>query len=156
MIAGMTLGAAGHCKANYKQIKNFMADYYDAYNMYAQDAATIDKMDKYWAPEFKAVQFLPLPQPLEMDLATWKGFMVFVHLNMTETLVVDEMAIDKKKLSVVARLTLYFNDRATGQLILSTNAIAFYNLKVRKKHKIKMTGLKLYFSDPALVMQLSQ
>ncbi|MCP5104311.1 MAG: hypothetical protein GY950_13065 [bacterium] len=133
-----------------------MADYYDAYNMYAQDAPTVNKMDEYWAPEFLATQFLPLPQPLVMDLPTWKGFMVFVHMNFTETLVVDEMAIDTKNSSVVSRLTIFFNDRITGQMVVSTTCIAFYNLKVGKGHKIQMTGLKLYFTNPALVMQLSQ
>jgi hypothetical protein len=132
-----------------------MADYYRDFNLYAQDAATIDLMDEYWAPEFIAILFVPLPQYPVFDLTTWKLFMVGVHLNLIETLTVDELSIDTKKLTVVARLAIDFHDRMTGELVLHVDGIAFYNLKVEKGDKLKMTGLKLYFADPEAVMGLA-
>lgn len=142
-------------KVKRDQVEAFMADYYAAYNLYAQDPQTIDLMDEYWAPEFVAVQYLPLPQYPVMDLITWKNFMVFVHLNITETLVVEEMTIDTVGKSVSVRLAIDFNDRYTGELVLHVDAVAIYNLKLDEDKKLKMTALKLYFADPLAVMALS-
>lgn len=142
-------------KIKHEDVKAYMYEYFSAFNQYAQDAATIDKMDKYWAPEFIAVQYLPLPQYPVMDLVTWKQFMVFVHLNILETLNVDELSIDTENLTVTARLNISFNDRASGALVLNIDALAFYNLKVDKKKNLQITTLRLYFADPYAVMALS-
>ncbi|MCP5048465.1 MAG: hypothetical protein GY940_14945 [bacterium] len=81
--------------------------------------------------------------------------MVFVHLNMTETIHLEEISIDTKNLTVVTRLNIDFNHRVTGELLLNIDTIGFYNLKVGKKNEIQITGLKLYFSDPQALMILS-
>jgi len=145
-------GDTGKKTVNYQKVEQFMAEYYDAYNMYAQDAQTMDLMDEYWAPEFTSIQFLPLPEPLVMDLFTWKNFLVFAHLNMIETLTLKELSIDTKNLSAVTRLSIDFNDRVTGDLMLNVDCVGFYNLKVNKKNKIQITCLKLYFSNPEAMM----
>lgn len=137
---------------NYQKVEQFMAEYYNAYNMYAQDAATIDLMDEYWAPEFTCIQYLPLPEPLVMDLFTWKNFLVFAHLNVLETLTLKELSIDTKNLSVVARLSIDFNDRTTGALLLNVDCVGYYNIKVGKQNDIRITCLKLYFSNPEAMM----
>lgn len=153
----MTFSAFAEKKTvNYKKVEEFMAEYYNAYNLYAQDAATMDLMDEYWAPEFVSMQYLPLPEcPLIMDLPTWKFFLVGAHLNLLETLNLEELSIDTKNLSAVARVNIDFNDRMTGALVLNVDCIAFYNLKVNKKNKIQITGLKLYFADPYALMAIS-
>ena len=157
LVISMTVLPAKTSKrhASYHKVEKFMEDYYNDYNLYAQDAATIDLMDEYWAPEFISIQFLPIPQYPVFDLVTWKNFLVFVHLNLLETLTVDEMSIDTRKLTVVTRLSIDFNDRYSGALVLHVDAVAFYNLKVDKKNKLKMTFLKLYFANPEAVMAIS-
>jgi len=145
----------GKKKGCYTQVEKFMADYYMDYNQYTQDAGTIDLMDKYWAPEFIAITFLPLPEYPVLDLPAWKNFLIGVHLGMIETLTLDELSIDTKKLTAAARINIEFHDRMTGDLILNIDGIAFYNLKIEKKHKLKMTCLKLYVSDPEALMQIS-
>lgn len=157
LVLSMTILPAEAAKKNvcYHQVEMFMEDYYNAYNLYAQDAATIDLMDEYWAPEFISIQFLPVPQYPVFDLITWKNFLVYVHLNLLETLTVQELSIDTRKLTAVSRLSINFNDRFSGVLVLHVDAIAFYNLKVEKKNKLKMTCLKLYFADPEALMAIS-
>jgi len=149
----MVFPAAQH--TSYQKVKAFMEDYYNAFNLSAQDAQTIDLMDEYWAPEFVATQYLPLPQYLVMNLQAWKAMMVYVHTNVKETLTVDEMSIDMKTLSVVCRLSIQFHYRSTGELALKTDAIAFYNLKIDNGCKLKQTAIKLYFADPVSIMILS-
>ena len=148
-------GQTGKQRLNYHQVETFMADYYSDYNQYAQDPWTIDLMDKYWAPEFIAISFLPIPGNLVLDLPAWKNFLVGVHLNLLETLTVEEMSIDTRKFTVVTRLVIEFHDRATGVLVLQIEGIAFYNLKAEKKNQLKMTALKLYFSNPEALMAIS-
>lgn len=140
---------------NYKKVEQFMADYYNAYNLYSQDAETIDMMDEYWAPEFISTQFLPLPESVIMDLTAWKNFLVMAHMGLLETLTLEELSVDTKKLSVVARVAIDFTDRVTGDLVLSIDCVGFYNLKVNKQNKIQITCLKLIFSDPAALMALA-
>jgi hypothetical protein len=147
---------AGQPTGNYQKIEQFMADYYAAYNQYAQDAATIDLMDEYWAPEFLSVQYLPIPgYPLVMNRTTWKNLLVSAHLNMLEILNPEEISIDTHKLTVVTRAIIDFKDRSSGDLILELSCIGFYNLKIDRNHKLKMTCLKLYFADPYALMAIS-
>lgn len=157
LVISLTLlpGKTTKRHVSYHKVEKFMEDYYNDYNMYAQDAQTIDLMDKYWAPEFLSIQFLPLPQYPVMDLFAWKNFLVFVHMNLLETITVEELSIDTRNLTVVSRLSIDFNDRFSGALVLHVDAIAFYNLKVEKKNKLKMTFLKLYFANPEAVMAIS-
>jgi hypothetical protein len=157
VFAGMMVfpGETDQRSVSYQKVKQFMDNYYAAYNQSAQDASSIDLMDAYWAPEFLSTQYIPVPQYPVMDCATWKAFMVYVHLNVKETLTVDELSIDTKALTVVSRLSIKFNYRSDGSLALKVDAIAFYNLKVDKKCKLKQTALKLYFADPISVMILS-
>ena len=151
----MFAGDPGKKSVKYCDVQQFMTDYYTAYNLYSQDASTIDLMDRYWAPEFLSIQFLPIPQPLVMDRTTWKYFLVGVHSQFIETLTVEEMSIDTQKLTVVARLTIDMTDRASGVLVLRIGGVGFYNLKVDKKKNLQMICLKLYFSDPGALMALS-
>lgn len=157
LVSAMAVFPAHEKKRNvsYHRVETFMEEYYLDYNQYAQDAETIDLMDKYWAPEFIHIPFLPVPVYPVMDLPAWKSFLIGIHLNLLETLTVDEMSIDTKKLTAVARLTIEFHDRITGYLVLHIDGIAFYNLKVEGRGKLKMTGMKLYLSDPAALMQIS-
>ena len=157
LVTSMTVlpGETGKRKVGYHQVDTFMQDYYRDYNLYAQDAGTIDLMDKYWAPEFISISYFPLPQYPVFDLIAWKQFLVGVHLNLLETLTVEEFSLDTKKLTVTARLAIDFHDRASGALVLHVDGIAFYNLKVEKKNKLKMTALKLYFADPEALMAIS-
>ena len=148
-------GQTGKQRLNYHQVETFMADYYHDYNLYTQDPWTIDLMDKYWAPEFIAISFLPIPGNLVLDRTAWKNFLIGLHLNLLETLTVEELSIDTSKFTVVARLVIEFHDRASGVLVLQIEGIGFYNLKVEKKNHLRMTALKLYFSDPEALMAIS-
>ncbi len=158
LVSSMTVVMAEAGKKKevcYRQVEKFMADYYHDYNLYAQDAGTIDLMDKYWAPEFIHISYLPVPQYPVFDLTAWKNFLVGVHLNFIETLTVDEMSIDTRNLTVVARATIEFHERASGNLVLHLDGIGFYNLKLDENNKLKMTFLKLYTSNPEALMALS-
>jgi hypothetical protein len=148
-------GQVGRKRLNYHQVENFMSDYYRHYNLYTQDPWTIDLMDKYWAPEFIAISYLPIPGNLVLDLASWKNFLVGVHMNLRETLTVVELSIDTRRFTVVSRLVIEFHDRTTGALALQIEGTAFYNLKVERRNRLKMTALKLYVSDPEALMAIS-
>lgn len=140
---------------NYKRIEMFMEEYYIAYNQYAQDSGTIDLMDEYWAPEFIAIAYFPLPNYPTFDLVSWKNFLVTVHLDFLETLYCDELLIDTKKMTAVSRLSIYFYDRYSGQLVKKVDGIGYYDLKVCKSRNIKITKLRLFFSDPSALMELA-
>jgi len=140
---------------SFKKIEAFMHEYYNAYNLYAQDMETIDQMDEYWAPEFVSIQYLPIPQYPVMNLAAWKMFLVAAHSGLKETLTVTEMSIDTKNLSVICRIAINFSDRVTGATVLNVDGVGFYNLKLIKGNKIMITELKLYFSDPGALMAIA-
>lgn len=140
---------------SYKKIEMFMEEYYNAYNLYAQDSETIDLMDEYWAPEFIAISYFPLPKYPTFDLIAWKNFLVTIHFDFLETLFCDELSIDTKKMTTVSRLTISFYDRYSGQLVKKVDGIGYYDLKVCKRRNIKITKLRLFFSDPSALMELA-
>ena len=138
-----------------RKVVEFMDNYYDTYNKYGQDAESIDMMDEYWAPEFMVVVYFPLPEYPTMDLFTWKHFLVGAHTHAIETIHCEELSVDTENKTAVSRIVIEFHDRSTDALLLKTDGIGFYNFKVDKKNRLKMTRLRLYFADPALMMQLS-
>ncbi len=140
---------------NYKKVEAFMNDYYYACNLYMQDAETIDKMDKYWARDFIVTSYLPLPEYPVMDLNTWKNFLVGIHIDVIETLYCLELSIDIENMTVVSRLISEFKDRYTDELLLTVDCIDFYEFKVNKKNKIKLTSLKIFFSNPEAIINLT-
>ena len=116
--AAVLTGETGKRNVCFHKVQAFMEEYFSDYNLHAQDAATIDLMDKYWAPEFISIQFLPLPEYPVFDRTTWKYFLVGLHLELIETLTMDELSIDTKNLTAVARLTIDFHHRMTGEPVL--------------------------------------
>lgn len=140
---------------NYKKVEAFMKDYYHACNLNVQDAERIDKMDEYYAQNFIVTSYLPLPEYPVMDLNTWKKFLVKIHIDTLETLQCLEMSIDTKKMTVFSRLISEFKDRKTGDSLLKVDCIDFYEFEVNKENKIKLTSLKIFFSDPVAIMKLA-
>lgn len=139
---------------NYKRIVEYFEIYYDDFNVYGQDAETIDLMDAYWAPEFTATAYFPVPVYPKMDLDGWKMFILSTHVNMREILTCEELSIDTKKLTVASRFLMELFDRQTGEKIIQMDSIGIYTLKVGQHHDIKITDLKLFASDPVTLMKL--
>lgn len=140
---------------NYKKTKEFMEEYYTVYNQCAQDAETIDEMDRFWAPEFIAVVYFPVPEYPTFDLASWKSFLVQVHTNVLETLTSLEIAVDTKEMMVTSRVNIKNHDRSTNELLLEDDGIGFYDLKVDENNELKITRLQLFCADPEALMELS-
>lgn len=142
-------------KTSHKKIELFMADYYSAYNNYAQDMETMDLMDDYWAPEFIVTIFFPVPQYPTMNLEYWKRFLVMAHLQAKERLVSEGLAIDTKKMTVTSELFVGFYDRNSDELLYQVDGVGIYKLKADTEGKLYITGLKLFFSDPNGLMEFS-
>lgn len=138
----------------YKKIEKFMGAYYKAYNQYGQDAGTIDKMDQYWAPEFKAIAYFPVLEFPTMDLVTWKKFIVGSHMSVLERINLDELYVDTKEMAVTSKVNIENIDRKTNELLLKVDSLALYNLKVDKKKNIKIISLKFFCADPVGLMEL--
>lgn len=138
----------------YKKVIEFMEDYYVTFNNYGQSADTIDVMDQYWAPEFVAVFYFPLPENLEMDLINWKSWIVSSHESIKEVLICQELSVDSRKMTVVSRFKAEFYDRVTGEILIRVDAIGFYTLKVDRNNNFLITNLKLFAADPAALMEI--
>jgi len=143
----------GSGNKRYKKMEEFILSYYEAYNTNSQNPETMDLMDEYWAPEFVSVQYMPLPENPQMDLTTWKQFLLAVHGQMEEEITHHEMAIDTENLKIVCRLSFAFTNRQTGQLALDVEGLGFYTLK-EEDGKYLITKLQLYVADPAAILAL--
>ena len=45
-------------KPTYDEIVQWMKDYFATYNVYAQDAATVHRMDEYFAPDLSFMPYM--------------------------------------------------------------------------------------------------
>ncbi len=157
VLSGLNIAADYHLatkKANQKKIVEFIETYYDAYNQFAQDAETIDLMDNYWAPEFEAVAYFPLPQYPQMDLKTWKGFLIMGHMMALERLETMELIIDTKQMKVVSKISVKHFDRFSGSLLLELHGIGMYDLKIDASNNLKITRMQFFCTNPMALMQL--
>jgi len=67
-------------RPDYEQIVQWMKDYFATYNLYAQDAATVHRMDEYFAPDLTFMPYMLIYSTKDDELLVQKHYLPLYEL----------------------------------------------------------------------------
>lgn len=130
----------------YDKIVKWFDEYYQAFNQYAGPLETVPNMEKHFAPE---LEFWPYNMPGTTQPSSREDLLrTMIHPGLHEELTPQEYVIDLKRLVVVVRFQLQFNDEPSGRVWPPKLASCHYHLKQDDKGDLKIIKI-VYFTECA-------
>ncbi len=145
-------------KKTYKEIKDFMVEYFKTYTLYAQDAETMHKLNDYWSYNFTSTAYLELkggeyPQKFS-NRKNWQDFLIEGHMNIIEKLIAKEIIIDTDKKKVAVVLEIIKKDKITGGQLCRLDGFGLYDLFIDEDNTLKISKLDFYCGRPDKLAKL--
>ena len=112
----------------YEKIAEWMYEYWNAYNEYAQNPETVSRMCDYFTPD---LEFLPYTAQIShMHTTKREDFFNILtgHPRGYERFTPEDMVIDERRNIVVALLKAEFHDSKTATLLLTKRYLVHYTL----------------------------
>ena len=137
-------------KEIYHEMKTFMEAYCRDYDTLAQEAETVDVLDKYCTQDFISTAYMAMkgeayPFCLK-GLKSWKRFLVEGHRTVVEDFTAEDMFLDPLKMTAVARLRIKKFDKQSGKQLLDADAVGCYHLTHVDGH-LRMSSLQFFTGD---------
>jgi len=130
-------------------VVRFMAEYFQAYNQYAQVKDTQQLMDKFYPPDFT------FDDGSVTSRDHWYQ-KCLTHPAIQDRLTVDMLFFDENKRQVLTLLHTQAVERATGKVLLEMSMCARYTLRI-DQNDIKICGVKIFLeTDPGKISALSK
>lgn len=134
-------------KPTYEDIVRWMEEYFATYNDYAQDAATVHKMDEYFAPDLTFIPYMYIfggPQSAITSREDFYG-MLTGHPEDYERFVVHDIFVDEKRMVAVAFLEATIFDTATNQVKVRKNYLPLYELILDDNGALKISTIRFFW-----------
>jgi hypothetical protein len=139
---------------SYDDAVEFFKSYFETFNKYGQDPATIRKMDDFFAPDLEF-------KPYVADVAPAHGRQAFYdvlvsHPSGYEKLTPLDIVYDEKKQVGVVLILAEISDTKSGELLVKKHYFVRYPLVPDENGKMKIKELKLFWEVlPAGSMELN-
>jgi hypothetical protein len=142
----------------YEQINEFMEKYFADYDLYAQEAGTMNRMDQYWAPDIVVIAYMQLKNgqyPLKLEnRKQWQDFLIDGHRNVRDAMTPREIIIDEKLLKVAALLNIKKFDLSSGKQLCDLDGLGYYTLVVENGNSLRIIRLDFFCGDPGTMTGL--
>ncbi len=134
-------------KPTYAEIVQWMRDYFAAYNDYAQDAATVHEMDRYFAPDLKFIPYMYVFGGPEGAITSRETFynMLTTHPEDYESFVVHDIFVDESRMVSVAFLEATVIDTATNKVKVKKDYLPLYELKLDGDGALKIDTIRFFW-----------
>lgn len=133
-------------KPTYEEITKFMNGYFEAYNTYAQNPATVHKMDDYYVPDIVFVPYVAaFGGPTNALTRREDFYRTFTdHPHRYERFEGCEIAVDERKMIATALIHAVLFDAKTDGEILRKDYLVRYDLGPDETNVLKIKKI-LYF-----------
>lgn len=133
----------------YEQMAAFMEEYFPTYSEYGQDAATAERMNAFYTPDFIFTGHLGFPEPVVYP--SREAFLAFdvSHPSSYERLTPVDMTIDERRQTVFAVIKFEFIDRPTGRVLVEELGATQYQLVLDEEGNIKVKSF-IFFPQRAV------
>jgi hypothetical protein len=139
---------------SYDDAIKFFTDYFDTFNKYGQDPATIHKLDDYFAPD---LEFIPYVADVSPEHGRQAFYNVLTsHPSGYEKLTPEDIVYDEKRKIAAIMILAEISDSKTGELLVKKYYFVRYPLAPDENGKMKIKELKLFWELlPAGSMELN-
>ena len=131
----------------YDNIVNWMKDYFKAYNAYAQDPRTVERMCEYFTPDVHFIPYVAAFGGPERAVTNRDDFfrMFTGHPSVYERFEPEDIMVDEKRKVVVALLKVELFDTKTGEVLLRKSYLPRYQLVLDEDNNIKIKTILFFW-----------
>jgi hypothetical protein len=134
-------------KPTHDEIVKWINAYFTEYNVSAQDAKTVHKMDAYFAPDFTFIPYMYVFGGPQSAIKGREAFytMLTNHPSDYERFIVHDIFVDEKRLVSVAFLEATIYETATNKVKVKKNYLPLYELKLDEKGDLKIATVRFFW-----------
>ena len=134
-------------KPTYGQIVQWMRDYFATYNLYAQDAATVHRMDEYFTPDLHFMPYMYVFGGPEHPVEGTEAFyaMLTGHPDDYEQFEVLDVFVDAERLVAVAFLKVRIHASADDRLLVEKHYLPLYELIIDGEGRLKILTVRFFW-----------
>jgi len=130
----------------YDVVVRWFREYFDSYNKYAQNPATVDKMSAYFAPD---MVFKPYVAALGKGVTSRADFYRILagHPSAYEQFTPEEFVVDERRRSVVVLLKAEVFDSATKKSLFAKRYLPYYQMVFDAAGDLKIKNIHFFWEE---------
>lgn len=131
----------------YEEIVQWMNDYFKAYNAYAQNPETSHRMRAYFTPDVHFIPYISAFGGPENAVTSCDDFlrMFTSHPTVYEAFDVEDIAVDEKRMVVVALLKVTLYESETDKVLLRKHYLPRYQLVLDENNLLKISTIHFFW-----------
>lgn len=131
----------------YDQIVRWMKDYFAAYNLYAQDPATVHRMDEYFAADLTFMPYMYVFGGPEHAITSSEDFyaMLTGHPDDYEQFEVLDIFVDAERMVAVAFLIARIYSTKDDTLLVQKHYLPLYELALNGEGTLKIKTIRFFW-----------
>lgn len=132
----------------YDNVTKWMEEYFQAYNKYAQDPKTVDRMSAYFAPD---MVFKPYVAALGQGVNSRDDFYRILagHPSAYEQFTPEDFVIDERKKAVVVLLRAEVFDSKTKTSLFAKHYLPYYQIVLDENENLKIKNIHFFWEELA-------
>jgi hypothetical protein len=136
-------------KPTYNDMVDWMKDYFAAYNAYAQNPETVDRMKDFFTPDVRFIPYISaFGGPANAVTSRDEFFRMFTgHPTVYEKFEVEDIAVDNKRMVVVALLDVALFDATTHEALVRKHYLPRYQLVLDAKGTLKISTIHFFWES---------
>ena len=134
-------------KLTYEDIVKWMENYFKAYNAYAQNPDTVDRMCDYFTPDVRFVPYISAFGGPENAVTSRDDFfrMFTGHPSVYEKFKVEDIIVDERRMVAVALLKVALFDSRTDEVLLRKHYLPRYQLVLDDNNMLKISNILFFW-----------
>ena len=134
-------------KPTYDAIVEWMTDYFAAYNAYAQNPETVQRMSDYFTEDVRFVPYVSDFGGPENAVTSREDFfrMFTGHPTVYERFEVEDIIVDERRMIAVGLLAVTLFDSKTDRVLLRKYYLPRYQLVLDEKGTLKISTILFFW-----------
>ncbi len=134
-------------KPTYDEIARWMKEYFSEYNDSAQNAKTVHRMDKYFAPDFKFIPYMYVFGGPRNAIVGREAFysMLTSHPQDYEKFIVHDIFVDEKRMVAVAFLEATIYETGADRVKVKKDYLPLYELTLDESGALKIATVRFFW-----------
>jgi hypothetical protein len=137
-------------KPTYEEMMEFMKEYFEAYNNYAQNKATVNRMSDYFTPDVHFVPYISAFGGPENPVTSREAFyqMFTGHPSVYEKFEeIQDTVVDERRMVATVLLHIALYETKTDKLLLKKHYMPRYQLVLDDNNTLKISQILFFWES---------